>query len=69
IGNSESGPERKVRPIGRSTHHMLAGKPTTERVRASASSLAVRVSGSAHIWYATPAGGHSRFRLRGAAHD
>jgi len=68
IGNSESGPERKVRPIGRSTHHVLAGKPTTKRVRASASSLAVRVGGGAHIWYATR-GSDSRFRLRGTARD
>src|SRR6266542_1593854 len=60
LGNSESGSYRKVRPIRRGTHHMLTGKTTTEGVVVSASSLAVRVSGSAHLWYATRAG-DSRF--------
>ena len=69
IGNSESGSYRKVRPIRRGTHHMLAGKTTAERVVVPASSLAVRVSGSAHIGYATRRAGDSRFRLRGAARD
>ena len=68
IGNSESGSYRKVRPIRRGAHHMMAGKTTADRVIAPASSFAVGISGSAHIWYATPAG-ESWFRLRGAARD
>ena len=66
IGNSESGPERKVRPIRRSTHHMRTRKPAAERVVAPASALAVRISGSAHIRYVTRAG-DSRCRMRGTA--
>src|SRR5438094_10359398 len=44
VGNSESGPERKVRPIRRSTHHMRTRKPAAERAVAPASALAVRIS-------------------------
>ena len=66
VGNSESGPERKVRPIRRSTHHMRTRKPAAERVVAPASALAVRISGSAHIRYVTRAG-DSRCRMRGTA--
>ena len=69
VGNSESGPERKVRPIRRSTHHMRTRKPAAERVVAPASALAVRISGSAHIRYVTRRAGDSRFRLRGTADD
>src|ERR1700746_123365 len=60
IGDSASSSEREVRPIRRATHHMLTGKPTADRVVAPAPSLALRVSCSAHIWYATRAG-DSRF--------
>ena len=66
VGNSESGPERKVRPIRCSTHHMRTRKPAAERVVAPASALAVRISGSAHIRYVTRAG-DSRCRMRGTA--
>jgi len=49
LGNSESGSERKVRPIRGGAHHVLTGKPTPERVVASASPLMERVSCSAHV--------------------
>ena len=69
LGNSESGSYRKVRPIRRGTHHMLAGKTTAKRVIEPASSFEVRISGSAHIGHVTRRAGDSRFRLRGTARD
>ena len=70
IGNPESCPERKMRPIRRGTHHVGAGKPRPERVGAPASSLAMRVSGGAHIGYPTRAGESPDLSgLRGAARD
>ena len=48
IGNSESGPDREVRPIRSGTDHVPTGQMITERVVASAS-LAVGIGSSAHI--------------------
>jgi len=48
IGNSESGPDREVRPIRRGTDRVPTGQMITERVVASAS-LAVGIGSSAHI--------------------
>src|SRR5215472_14144926 len=68
FGNSESGSERKVRPIRRRAHHVLVRKSRADRVVAPAPAFVLRVSSSADIWYTTGAGDR-RCRVRGTARD
>lgn len=66
IGDSETCPEWKARPIGRSAYYMVAGKALPEGVTRSAS-LGMRIGSGSHTLDALCTG-EVRL-LRGAAND
>ena len=67
IGDSETCPEWKARPIGRGAYHAVGGKAFSEGVTRSAF-LGMRIGSGSHALRALCAG-EVRSRLRGAAND